>query len=154
MDELRSLKNLKLSVRMSGSGMQLAAQTTRVPALIDEIDNRAALWWPERGGTTRSHSEPGSETLQRRWYWDDRSCESRSSPGICPASSEMKVPGSFFVGGRWQVAGGKEQVAGGKEQAAPSGNKSYGSHGTYSGRLTDAAATRWDARPMVKLRRT
>ena len=58
---------------------------------------RAALWWPERGGTTRSHSEPGSETLQRRWYWDDRSCESRSPPGICPASTAMWVPGSFFV---------------------------------------------------------
>ena len=66
------------------------------PGAIIPIDSRTALWWPERGGTTRSHSEPGSETPQRRWYWDDRSCESRSPPGICPASSAMKVPGSFF----------------------------------------------------------
>jgi hypothetical protein len=58
--------------------------------------NRVVLWWPERGGTTRSHSEPGSETPQRRWYWDDRSCESRSPPGICPASSKEGA-GLFFV---------------------------------------------------------
>jgi hypothetical protein len=70
--------------------------TARVPALIERIDNRAALWWPERGGTTRSHSEPGSETLQRRWYWDDRSCESRSPPGIRPAPSNIGA-GRFFL---------------------------------------------------------
>ena len=69
------------------------------PGAIIPIDSRTALWWPERGGTTRSHSEPGSETPQRRWYWDDRSCESRSPPGICPASSALKVPGSFFAPG-------------------------------------------------------
>ena len=27
-----------------------------------------ASWWLERGGTTRSHPEHGSETLQRRRY--------------------------------------------------------------------------------------
>ncbi len=25
------------------------------------------VWWPWRGGPTRSHSEHGSETPQRRW---------------------------------------------------------------------------------------
>jgi len=31
------------------------------------MEAKRVFWWPERGGTTRSHSEPGSETLVRRW---------------------------------------------------------------------------------------
>ena len=29
-------------------------------------------WWFWRGGCTRSHSEPGRETPQRRWYFVSR----------------------------------------------------------------------------------
>ena len=44
------------------------------------ILSRIGSWWPERGGTTRSHPEHGSETPQRRrycpgdWVWKIGRC--------------------------------------------------------------------------------
>ena len=36
--------------------------------LVSQIEQVKVLWWLERGGTTRSHLEHGSETPQRRGY--------------------------------------------------------------------------------------
>ena len=44
------------------------AHDARVDQTYGDNQRKSRDPWLERSGPTRSHPEPGSETLQRRWY--------------------------------------------------------------------------------------
>jgi hypothetical protein len=43
-----------------------------VPCPLSPGPGVSSTWWPQRGWPTRSHSELGRETPQRRWYYATR----------------------------------------------------------------------------------
>src|SRR5215217_5308966 len=71
----------KRRVHISANAKRLSDKTnTRVSALVTSFSYRFCTlagakscplptWWLLRGGRTRSHSEHGRETPQRRWYF-------------------------------------------------------------------------------------
>ena len=70
--EMKKAFDIKANSEIANSSKLLATNYSlfaQNPASHDEL---CALptWWFWRSGCTRSHSEHGRETLQRRWYFD------------------------------------------------------------------------------------
>ena len=58
----------KTCLQDKGTSLPPASQSTYTPGKVC-ICCALPTWWSWRGGCTRSHSEHGRETPQRRWYF-------------------------------------------------------------------------------------